>query len=252
MWHKYMKAEEWFPKPKLRHWSTAMNRIVSFVFFALIMSVSFNHVAHAEKGGVISQMTTEAIAEKASAEQHEAEVKDVDAARDAKVMTSHIKTRAHDTQCKLISIVGGVDSWSKDLYIRVVSDMGAGVLTESQPVYDSNLTVVMFGANPTFQLRESNRFWFDGNLTDPVEGLDKFTAAARKADYFVNDLGGVHCQSSSRHLARVAKVREARRLRQVAREAEAKAKALEGKTEPKTKQKAKQKAKSEEGKTSAA
>ena len=203
---------------------------------AILLILLFQTFGHAEKGSVKV---------------------DPDASQDSKVMARHIQEGAHDALCVLVTVVGGEDVWSRDLYIRAVSDMGAGVLTQSQPVYGSNMTSLVVGANPVFQLRESNRFWFDSNLTKAIHGLDAFSARAKAKGYTVKNLGGIHCQSSSRHVDREARVREAQRLRDISRKAAAKAKALEMKTEePKAEEpkapKAPKKTDTEEGKTSPA
>ena len=233
-----------FPKPKHFDWSTAMNRIVSFVFFALIMSVSFNTVAHADS---VSDLSVESIAMRAT-----------DQYSDAKTAAADIRTKAHNGKCSLIVVTGSSEAWHQDLYVKAVSDLGGGILTQTQVITDNaNMTVLVTGMNPSLQLMEHNSMWWDEALTGITEGLDAFKNAAKTVGYTVENLGDIHCQSSSRFATRRAKVLEAQELRRKAAEAAAAAKALEAGAEaeePKTKQEPKQepKATEEGGKTSPA
>lgn len=225
-----------------------MNRTLFVSIFALCVSVSFNHVAHAEKGGVtLDELTVQSIATK-STDQHD----------NAMVAASDIRTKSHDGQCSLIIVTGSANSWHKDLYVRAVSDLGGGILTQTQLLSDEiNMAVLITGMNPQLQLMEHNSMWWDQTLTPITEGLDAFKTAAKAAGYSVENLGDIACQSSSRFASRRAKVLKAQELRIKAAKAAAAAKALESgaeaepEPEPKTKPKAKE-TNTVDGKTSPA
>lgn len=224
-----------------------MNRTLFVSIFALFVSVSLNDVAHAEKGGVtLDELTVQSIATKST-----------DQRSDANVAAADLRAGAHEGKCSLIVVTGSSEAWHQDLYVKAVSDLGGGILTQTQVLVDNaNMAVLVTGMNPSLQLMEHNSMWWDEALTNVTEGLDAFKTAAKAAGYSVENLGDIACQSSSRFASRRAKVLKAQELRIKAAKAAAAAKALESgaeaEPEPEPKQKAKQKAKSEEGKTSPA
>lgn len=222
-----------------------------FSILALAMSVSFNPAAHAEKGGVMmSDLSVESIATQATNQYS-----------DALVAAADLRAGAHDGKCSLVIVTGANDAWHEDLYVKAVSDLGGGILTQTQVVVDNvNMAVLITGMNPQLQLMEHNAMWWDESLTPVSEGLDTFKTAAKTAGYTVENLGDISCQSSSRFASRRAKVLKAQKLREEAAAAAAAAKALEAGAEAETEQKAeepkaKQKPKAKEaneGKTSPA
>ena len=189
-------------------------RCFSFAILTLFMGVTFNpQQAHAEKGGVTTQR------------------------RNARVAASDIRTKAHDSKCHLVIVTGANNSWDQDLYIKSVSDLGGGILTQTRVVADNiNMVVIVVGQNPELQLMEYNRFWWDTPLTPVSRGFEAFKSAAEKAGYRAEKgKFTIPCQSSSRYASRRARVLKAQEHRRKSAADAAAADALEAgvESEPK-------------------
>jgi hypothetical protein len=200
-----------------------MNRTLFVSIFALFVSAPFNTIAHAEEGSVtLGDLTVKSIATQYS---------------DARVASSDIRQKSHEGSCTLLMITGANDAWDEDLYVKSVSDLGGGILTQTRVLVDNvNMAVLITGMNPQLQLMEHNSMWWDQTLTPVSEGIDSFKAAAKKAGYRVENLGDIACQSSSRFASRRAQVLKAQELRRKAAKAASAAKALEAGAEAEPKE----------------